>query len=323
MGSSIHPNPSSNPLGEYLVKYLLLLCLLAFPATASASKTNGKATPDKAAAETEADAATKAAAEFESQLKYERGKIILPGGMATLNVPENFRYLSAEQADRVLVEAWGNPPGTKTLGMLFPSDVSPLSPEGWGVVITFKEDGYVEDDEAGKIDYNELLKQMKEATVEDNKERQRQGFEAVNLVGWATSPHYDQATHKLYWAKELNFDGSPTNTLNYDIRMLGRRGVLSFNAVAAMDQLGAIENDMKEVLGFAEFNAGHRYADFSSSTDKVAAYGIGALIAGKVAAKVGLFKLALGVILAGKKFLLLGLVAIGAVVRKLFGRKSE
>lgn len=301
------------------MKYLVILCLLVFPATVAASKK-----PEKTESKDVVAAAEKsAAAAFESQFNFQRGKIVLPGGMATLNVPENFRYLSPEQADRILVEAWGNPPGTKTLGMLFPSDVSPLSEEGWGVVITFQEDGYVKDDEAGKIDYNELLQQMKDATAEENKERQKQGYEAINLVGWAASPHYDQATHKLYWAKELNFAGAPANTLNYDIRMLGRRGVLSFNAVAGMNQLGAIENDMKEVMGFAEFNSGHRYADFSSSTDKVAAYGIGALIAGKVAAKVGFFKLALGFILAGKKFLLLALIPVAALVKKLLGGKSE
>jgi uncharacterized membrane-anchored protein len=304
------------------VKYLLILCLLVFPLTVAASKKDEKAAPKNAAA-AEADEATKAAAEFEAQLDFQRGKIVLPGGIATLDVPENFRYLTPAQADRILVEAWGNPPGTKTLGMLFPSEVSPLSEEGWGVVISFQEDGYVKDDEAEKINYNELLAQMKEATVQENKERQKHGYEAINLVGWAASPHYDQATHKLYWAKELNFEGAPTNTLNYDIRMLGRRGVLSFNAVGTMSQLGAIENDMKEVLSFAEFSPGHRYADFSSGTDKIAAYGIGALIAGKVAAKVGFFKLALGFILAGKKFILLALLPVAALVKKFFGVKSE
>lgn len=300
------------------MKYLLILCLLVFPSAVAGAKK-----PEKAAPKDVVAAAEKSAAEaFEAQFDFQRGKIVLPGGMATLNVPENFRYLSPEQADRILVEAWGNPPGTKTLGMLFPSDVSPISEEGWGVVITFQEDGFVKDDEAGKIDYNELLQQMKEATDEGNKERQKQGYEAINLVGWAASPHYDQSSHKLYWAKELNFSGAPVNTLNYDIRMLGRRGVLSFNAVAAMNQLGAIEEDMKEVLSFAEFNAGHRYTDFSSGTDKVAAYGIGALIAGKVAAKVGFFKLALGFLLAGKKFILLALIPVAALVKKLFAGKS-
>ena len=301
------------------MKYLVILCLLVFPATVAASKKPEKTAPKDPVAAAEASTA----AAFESQLDFKRGKIVLPGGMATLNVPENFRYLSPEQADRILVDAWGNPPGTKTLGMLFPSEVSPLSEEGWGVVITFQEDGYVKDDEAGQINYTELLQQMKEATAEENKERQKQGYEAINLVGWAASPHYDQATHKLYWAKELNFAGAPANTLNYDIRMLGRRGVLSFNAVAGMNQLGAIENDMKEVLGFAEFNAGHRYTDFSSGTDKIAAYGIGALIAGKVAAKVGLFKLLLGFILAGKKLIFLALIPVAAFVKKLFGKKSD
>lgn len=301
------------------MKYLLILCLLVFPASIAASKKAEKTKPEDVVAAAEKSAAKA----FEAQFDFQRGKIVLPGGMATLNVPENFRYLAPQQADRILVEAWGNPPGTKTLGMLFPSDVSPISEEGWGVVITFQEDGYVKDDEAGKINYNELLQQMKEATAEENKERQKQGYEAINLVGWAASPHYDQASHKLYWAKELSFEGAPSNTLNYDIRMLGRRGVLSFNAVAGMNQLGAIENDMKEVLSFAEFNAGHRYADFSSSTDKVAAYGIGALIAGKVAAKAGFFKLALGFILAGKKFLLLALIPVVALVKKFFGGKSE
>ena len=93
------------------------------------------------------------------------GRVVLPGDIATLDVPESFRYLPPEQADKILVEAWGNPPGTKTLGMLFPSDLSPLSEEGWGVVITYNEDGHVDDSDAGGIDYDELIKRMKEDTA--------------------------------------------------------------------------------------------------------------------------------------------------------------
>lgn len=307
------------------MKRLLLICLLIFPATIAAAPKKDQAKGAKAkAAQPQADEASGAmtAEEFESQLNFQRGKIVLPNGVATLNVPEGFRYLPPAQADKILVEAWGNPPGTKTLGMLFPADVSPLSQEGWGVVITYTEEGHVADDDAKEINYEELLKQMKESTAEDNKERERQGYEAVTLVGWATPPHYDQASHKLYWAKELKFESNDQSTLNYDIRVLGRRGVLSFNAVAAMSQLPEIESRMKEVLSFAEFNPGQRYSDFNSGTDKLAAYGIGALIAGKVAAKVGFFKLLLGLIVAGKKFVILGVVALAAFLGKLFKRRS-
>jgi uncharacterized protein DUF2167 len=68
----------------------------------------------------------------------------------------------------------------------------------------------------------------------------------------------------------LSFGGETEHTLNYDIRALGRRGVLSLNAVASMDQLQAVEKDMKQVLSFVEFNDGHRYNDYVAGADKVA-----------------------------------------------------
>jgi len=111
---------------------------------------------------------------------------------------------------------------------------------GWAVVITYDEDGYVDDKGAESIDYTALLKEMKEGVAEANKEREKQGYEPVTLVGWAEPPTYNRDTHKLYWAKELQFGNSP-HTLNYDVRILGRRGVLVLNAVSGMDQLDRVK----------------------------------------------------------------------------------
>jgi uncharacterized membrane-anchored protein len=306
------------------LKHLLMFVLLvAFPLAAVASKPEARKPKKDAAAEkplTEEEAAARA---YEEKLNFRRGRVELPGGVAVLNVPEGFRYLSAEQSDKLLVEAWGNPPGMKTLGMLFPSDVSPVGEGGWGVVISYTEDGHVSDDDAGSVNYDDLLKEMKTETAAANKGREAQGYEAVTLVGWAAAPRYDAATHKLYWAKELSFAGAPAHTLNYDIRVLGRKGVLSFNAVSSMEHLAQVEAGMKEVLGFAEFVPGQRYADFNADTDHLAAYGIGALVAGKLAAKAGFFKLALGAILGAKKFVIVALIGLGALAAKLFRRKSE
>ena len=135
-----------------------------------------------------------------ASLHFQSGKIDLPGGIAALDLPSTFRYLSPADANRVLVDAWGNPPGGETLGMIFPADVSPLAADGWGVIITYKEDGHVNDDDASKINYSDLIKQMKEETEEDSKERVKQGYPALLLSGWAEDPHYDQSSHKLYWA---------------------------------------------------------------------------------------------------------------------------
>ena len=218
--------------------------------------------------------------EIASRLKFQQGEIKLKDGLATLKASAKFRYLDPDQTDTVLVQLWGNPPRQeKTMGMLFPADISPADPESWGVVITYDEDGYVKDDEAAGIKYDELLKEMQEGTRESSKERVKQGYEAIELIGWAAPPRYDQTAHKLYWAKELSFGGEPEHTLNYDIRALGRRGVLAQRG--RLDEPVADDRERHaEVLSFVEFNEGHRYGDYVAGVDKVAAYGIGALIAG-------------------------------------------
>ncbi len=261
--------------------------------------------------------------ELESKFRYQGGTVELPGGIAKLQIPKEFRYLSPEDTETLLTEGWGNPDGSGTLGMIVPASSSPLSENGWGVIITFDEDGFVKDDEAEKINYSELLDQMKKDVEEANEERKEAGYGAIHVVGWAAPPHYDKAAHKLYWAKELKFEGSPENTLNYNIRVLGRRGVLVLNAVAGRSQLALVEKDMPAVMNLVEFQQGHRYSDFLPSSDKVATYGIGALIAGKVAAKVGLFKLLIGLIIAFKKLVAVAVVAIGSFVAKLFKGKKQ
>ncbi|GGC59076.1 DUF2167 domain-containing protein [Undibacterium terreum] len=266
---------------------------------------------------------TMSAAEFEASLKFQQGKITLPGGIATLNLPPSFRYLGPDDAERVLVDAWGNPPGAKSLGMLFPADVSPLSANGWGVIITYSEDGHIKDNDADSIKYDELLKDMQESTVAANEERKKLGYDAMTLVGWAESPSYDKTTHKFYWAKELAVEKTAQHSLNYNIRVLGRKGVLVLNAVAGMDQIGQVRQEMQNVVAFTEFTKGNSYNDFDSSTDKVAEYGLAALVAGGVAAKLGFFGKIFALLLAAKKLLFVGIVAIGGAVAKFFGRKKN
>ena len=72
-----------------------------------------------------------------------------------------------------------------------------------------------------------------------------------------------------------------------------------------------------------DFKEGSRYADFDPKTDKVAAYGIAALVAGgalAAAAKLGLLKGLWVAILALKKFIVIGVIALVAFVKKFFKR---
>ncbi|MGL3000476.1 DUF2167 domain-containing protein [Flavobacterium sp. RSSB_23] len=227
---------------------------------------------------------------IEQTFTYEKGSITLKNGIGTITVPKGFKYLNAEQAERVLVDLWGNPKTENiTLGLLLPENQGVLSQKGYVFNIQYDEIGYVEDKDADDIDYDELLTQIKEDTKEENIERKKEGYEPITIVGWASTPFYDKEKKILHWAKEIKFGSEAQNTLNYNIRILGRKGVLVLNAIAGTSELPLVQKDINKVIDIVSFNKGYTYAEFDSSIDNVAAWTIGGLVAGKVLTKVGFF----------------------------------
>lgn len=292
------------------------------PAAAATEVPAPGAVPEPSAGAAEApgdDAAERAA--FEALLSYQQGDVTVGDKLATLHLGNDFRFIGPDHAEKVLV-AWGNPPGSKPLGMIFRQGTSATTEDSWAVIVSYSEDGHIDDEDAADMDYDELLADMKTDTNEANAERKQAGFGEVKLVGWAEPPRYDSKSKKLFWAKELDF-GSDHHTLNYSIRALGRKGVLELNAVASMSQLGLVKNEMPKVLKAVEFTPGMRYADFNPDLDTVAAYGLGALVAGKLVAKVGMFKLLLAGLLASKKLVIAGLAGLAMFAKKAFSKKSE
>ena len=259
--------------------------------------------------------------EMLGQLRKQTGTIELPSGVAQLELGKDYYYLGPSDAQTVLVDLWGNMPSNEPIeGMVFPAELSPLDDEAWAFTIFYTEDGHVDDKDASSIDYADLLNSMKDDTEQANEWRAESGYEPVHLIGWASKPYYDAGNHKLHWAKELRFGDDPDHVLNYNIRMLGRKGVLEFNFIAGLNQLDEIETKLPSVLQLASFTAGNKYSDFDPSIDKIAAYGIGGLIAGKVLAKTGIF---LKLLLVFKKFWIVAVVGIGAILKRFTGRKAN
>lgn len=141
-----------------------------FISATSVAQTDGTGSPD--------DGKISAAA-FEASLHFQDGEIALPNGMATLKLGKDFRYLPPADAERVLVEAWGNPPGNETLGMIFPARAGPTATDAWGVVITYDNDGHVADTDANEINYDDLLKEMQDSITATNESRVQAGYGAM------------------------------------------------------------------------------------------------------------------------------------------------
>jgi len=302
----------------------ILLCAM-ISVTLSAYSQNSDSLSDteeklELSPEEQAQANALAAQEFWQSLSPKNGLITIPSANANLMIPEEYVFLDANDAEAVLVDAWGNMPSTTTLGMIMPAGVTPFDQNAWAVTIEYQADGYVSDEEAENIDYSDLLNAMKKDMVVASESRVEQGYESIELIGWASQPYYDKSEHKLHWAKELNFGGYEQNTLNYDIRILGRSGVLVMSFIADMHQKSEIDAALPEVLALASFEEGEQYADFNPATDNYAAYGLGALISGKVLAKTSFFTV---LIVLLKKFGVFILVGVGALVKGIFSRKKS
>jgi uncharacterized membrane-anchored protein len=240
------------------------------------------------------------------------GDVKLLAAKATLRLGDQYYFLDAVEAKKVLVDGWGNRPESveDVLGLVLPKGKTFLD-DTWGAVLTYDQSGYVADDDAKSTDYAELLQQMQSGEEEINKDRTAAGYDAQHLVGWAEQPVYDAASHSVVWAQNIKFGNQTDNSLNYDVRMLGRHGVLSLNLVSSMSRLAEIKQVAKAFSQSASFDSGARYADFNKDTDKLAEYGVGGLVAaglGVVAAKKLGF---LAILLAfGKK----GIIVIGAAL---------
>jgi len=300
---------------------ILAISALAIMVAAPLAARNSAAPPSQA----EAEARIRQIAE---RLHPVRGDVRIAAANAVLHLGQDYYFLPANEARIVLTEAWGNPPDStqSVLGMVFPSGRT-FADDTWGAVVTYDASGYVSDSDAATTDYNELMSQMQAGETELNSELTRQGLPTRHLVGWAQSPAYDARTHSVVWARNIRFADAAENTLNYDIRLLGRRGVLSLNLVTVMSRLAETREAAQRFAAAAEFAPGERYADFRPGTDRVAEYGIAGLIAAGVGAAVVKKAGLLALILAfGKKAILFIVIAFAAAwrwIRRLFGGGTE
>ena len=243
-----------------------------------------------------------------------------------LAVPAGHIFLPKADAAK-LMEANGSFYNDNLLGVVSSADEN----SNWFVVVRYEDEGYIKDDE--QIDAKELLTAIQEGTEEGNKERVERGFKPMHVKGeWGEAPHYDKARHHLIW--ELSAVGEEGDTsVNYNTRVLGRRGYVSMNLVVGPEGLAAGKPEVAQLLGGLQFKPGARYEDFEEGKDKAAEFGLAGLVLGGAGlgaaklVKVGLLakasKFILAFLLAAKKLIIVLIAGIAAFVRRLFGGKKD
>lgn len=236
------------------------------------------------------------------------------GDIAEIKVPAKFQFAGREDTQR-LMQAMGNPSDGTELGLLTPDNEK----ANWFIVFEFSDVGYVNDDEKDKLDANGILESIREGTNAANEERKKSGFSAVEVLGWMQPPMYDPKTNYLQWA--IKGKSGEEMIINYNMRILGRDGVMSAGLVADPKTIETVLPLFKQLIGGFNFKSGKKYSEYVQG-DKIAQYGLSALVAGGAAAvlvKSGLFK-------KFWKLLVFGLLGVVAIVKKFFGfgkKKTE
>ena len=233
------------------------------------------------------------------------------GDKATIPYGSEFRFLRGKDAVHRLEMSGNRVDGDEVLGML--ENVTGK----WWVVFQFDDVGYVKDDEKNDLKADELLESYKEGVEQDN---ERRDGSPTKVIGWHTPPRYDETSHNLEWA--IVFETAGEKYVNHNVRVLGRNGLMKVVLVEDMENLEKTLPAFRTAMGTFKFQTGESYAEYRPG-DKIAKYGLTALVAGGAAlgaAKLGLFaKLAI-FFKKGFKLIILGVAALGAALKKLFTR---
>jgi uncharacterized membrane-anchored protein len=225
---------------------------------------------------------------------------------ASLQLPQHFLFLDTMGTPEFMRITQNPRDGTEIEQVFGPDDLH------WFAILTFSADGYVDDNE--KIDADAVLDSIKRGTEQANELRTKNGWAKMFVTGWHRPPAYDPQTNRLEWAIDASEVGGETST-NFNTRILGRRGVTSAVLVTDPTHFESDLVEFKAALAGYDFNPGDRYSEFKSG-DKVAEYGLTALILGGAAAVAG----KTGILKALGKFLWIGIVAVIAAVSGLFKR---
>jgi uncharacterized membrane-anchored protein len=206
--------------------------------------------------------------------------------MAQLKLSKKYAFIPAKEIKNIL-----NLLGNNTDGIVGAVTSNPdmKNSSQWLVVLTYHNSGHIIDDDASELNSDELLQSIKQGTEDANNVRKERGFTQLQIIGWFEKPIYDHTTNRVSWSIKTLKQNSTKQSVNFNTLALSREGYMSMNLVTQLDTIEQDKMVSKELLSSLNFKDGYKYSDFNSETDKIAEYGLVALITGVAAKKLGLF----------------------------------
>lgn len=222
---------------------------------------------------TEEEAFDKALSELD--WKYS-GSHKFPSSNSSLSVPEDFALIMGDDAKklRVLCDMDDDEVIEAILLDTYFNE--------WIYFSNIKE-GYVSLDEWEDIDSKNLLETISDNTEKANIERRKKGKSELHVVGWLQEPYLDRDSSTVFWILEAKRQEGDVEELiiNSVALKLCRNGYERIVWASDKESFISYGGVLDKVLKGYSFDPGYCYQDYTPG-DKVAEYGIAALVAATV-----------------------------------------
>ena len=157
---------------------------------------------------------------------------------------------------------------------------------GYDVYLNYIDDGYVKLDDWKSVDPKNLLSLLRETAKSNETYLKDKSLDYVNKIDWIFKPTLDEKNKSVSYSYKVDWNSGQRSMESKNL-ILGKKGYLESAFVVSYkkDMDLKYESDFsKDFVNGVVFDDGYKHADYKSG-DKIAAVGIGGLVAGSLGVK--------------------------------------
>lgn len=193
----------------------------------------------------------------------------------TIKIDSNQTALVGEEARQMIY--WIN-------GVQYNIDVFVQELDGSYTDYSFDNSGYVKLDDWKDVNPDKFLKELQSGKEESNKQRKAKGFNTITSIEWFREPTLNKEKNTVSYATNVTFSDN-SSSINAALLILGRYGYAEATVVARIEKFNLSGSQILDsVISNYDFVEQKKYTNFSTG-DKVAAAGIGGLLAASMGVK--------------------------------------
>ena len=157
---------------------------------------------------------------------------------------------------------------------------------GYDVFLDYRGDGYVKLDDWKNVNSNNLLSELREIAKSNAIYLKEKNLDYVNKINWIFKPTLNKENKSVSYSYKVDWNSGQQSMESKNL-ILGKKGYLesAFVVEYKKDIDLKYESDFsKDFVNGVIFNEGFKYSDYKPG-DKIAAAGIGGLVAGSLGIK--------------------------------------